>query len=139
VAAAVLAAGCADEVVLDDTGVACLTSTAGWSDEYQTFAADAPAYVTVRLDTCLSSTCTYNYAASCEVEVTGDRIVISAHGTYTDESGAGRSCSEVCLTLDAACETPPLAEGSYTVVYGDEEIPLSIPSVTGAYCAPQRP
>jgi hypothetical protein len=138
-AAALLATGCADEVVLEDSGLACLTSTAGWSEAYQTFQADAPAYVTVRLDSCLSSTCTSDYQASCEAVVTGDSIVISAHGSYADESGAGSSCSQVCLTLDAACETPPLAEGSYTVVYGEEEISLDVPSVTGAYCVPQRP
>lgn len=137
-AAALLATGCADEVVLDDVGMACLTSTAGWSNDHQAFEADAPVHVTVRLDSCLSSTCTFNYQASCEAEVTGDRIVIRAHGSYTDEGGAGRTCSEVCFVLDAACETPPLAEGEYTVVYGDEETSLAIPSITSAYCIPPR-
>ena len=135
-AATLLVAACGEEVVLEDAGEACLSATPGWPDGFQSFEAGAPAYVTVRLNECLSSSCTSDMSARCDVEVTGDRIVISAQGSYTDESGASRTCTDDCMVFDTACETPALAEGTYTVAYGEAEITLGIPSLTGASCLP---
>jgi hypothetical protein len=138
-AAVSLLSACTDTVALDDAGTACLSAEdAWWTPEPQTFEADTPITVTVVLAECLSSSCSSEREGTCDVAVTGDHIVISGHGSYVDESGPGRSCTDDCINIEATCEVPALDEGTYTVAYGDDEISLEIPSLTGAYCIPQR-
>lgn len=130
--------GCGDEVNLDNTGLACLTTSGEWPEGGQVFEADQSVTVVVRFDDCLSSSCDTNRQGSCDVEVSADRIVISSQGSYTDESGAGSSCTDDCGVFDVTCDTGPIPEGEYTLVYGSEEIDLSIPGPTGNYCVPNR-
>lgn len=130
--------GCGDEVILDNTGTACLTTSGEWPEGGQVFETDQSVTVIVRFDECLSSSCDTNRVGSCDVEVSAGRIVISSQGSYTDESGAGSGCTNDCGIFDVTCETGPIPEDEYTVVYGSEEIDLSIPGPTGSYCVPNR-
>lgn len=130
--------GCDDEVIVDNTGMACLSTTGEWPEDNLVFEADQPLTVFVRFSACLSSSCDTNRQGSCSVEVSSDRIVISSEGSYTDESGAGTFCTADCGIFDVTCESDPIPEGNYTVVYGSEEISLTIPGPTGNYCVPMQ-
>ena len=125
-----------DRVSLVDTGTACISPDPGtWPSGGQEFEADAPLYATVRLHSCLSSSCATERTSQCEILLEGDRLVISAEGSYVDESGPGRSCTSDCVPLEATCETAgPLPAGDYVVIYGNSQIPLTLPDVTGNYC-----
>ncbi len=138
---ALIAAGCSEEVTFENTGTACLSPTeGGWPSvdvPGQRFEEDETIYVTVHLDDCISSSCNIDPYADCQALVTGDQIVITSNGGYTDESGAFGSCTTDCIVLEATCQTTgPLAAGDYLVTYGETEIHLSVPSLTGNYCVP---
>jgi len=137
-AATLLWGGCSEEVVLDNAGTACLSTSGDWPEGGQDFVADQPLTVVVRFDDCLSSSCDTNRQANCEISMTGDRIVVTSTASYTDEGGAGSSCTTDCVVFETSCETPALAEGDYTLVYGDEELAFHVGSPTGNYCVPPR-
>jgi hypothetical protein len=139
-AAALVTAGCAEDVALEDTGTACLAlEPGGWPTGGLSFEVGEPLYVTVRLHECLSSSCDVSPWAECEVSVAGGTITITASGGYTDEGGAAAACTSDCVILETSCQTAgPMPAGDYTVRYGDAEIPLAIPSLTGNYCVPMR-
>lgn len=133
-------AGCGGDVVtLDNQGAVCLSTTTDFPEGGQQFEADSTLYAIVTFATCLSSSCSSDRTAECQVAVQGDRIVITSRGSYTDESGPGQACTTDCLYLEATCETGPLPAGEYTIIYGEDELPLTIPGITGAYCVPERP
>lgn len=132
-----LLGGCGDEIILDNTGTACLSTTGQWPEGVQSFEAGQSVTVIVRLAECLSTSCDTDRTGSCSVEISGDQILITSQGSYIDESGPGSSCTEDCGIFDITCETGPIPEGSYSLVYGTEEISFAVPDdATGAYCVP---
>lgn len=130
--------GCGGErVSLDGRGVACVSPTNSFPEGGKQFEAEAPLYAFVTLRECLSSSCDTERDARCTVDIEGDAIVIESEGGYTDESGLGRSCTSDCGVLMATCQTAgPVPAGEYVLVYGGEELSLTVPSLTGAYCVP---
>ncbi len=97
--------------------------------------ADEPFFVTVSIEGCLSSSCTADQQAECEIEVDGDEIFVSSSGSYSElthiEEGG---CTDDCGgAVEADCGSLTLAEGTYTVYHGDKSSELTIPS-DGAVC-----
>lgn len=112
-----LAGGCADPwagVAFTDEGALCFT---------QHIAA-----VTVRVSApeCSPSSCTRNIESMCSVDVQGDRIEITSEFSW-EEPTRVHSCTLDCRTPFAECSVGALADGTYTVVHGDEQSELVVP------------
>lgn len=90
---------------------------------------DEPFPMIVGFESCLSSSCSQDLEANCEVEIDGDDIFLSSTGSYGDRTHLeGGMCTEDCRSLYADCGNLILEEGSYTVHHGDETVELTIPS-----------
>lgn len=92
--------------------------------------ADKPFSVAVSMDSCLSSSCSDDQEAECQIEVDGDDIFVSSSGSYTDRTHLEEGvCTSDCGgSFYADCGELTLAEGTYTVHHGDETSELTIPS-----------
>ena len=68
---------------------------------------------------------------SCDVSVVGMNVRVTTHGHD------GRDPDDVCADeLTARCESPPLADGVYTVDYGDETFEVDVPNTDDSSCVP---
>jgi hypothetical protein len=93
--------------------------------------ADRPARVTVVIPVCLNAQCSHDPKAECTATVTGDRIDITSHASFLQDSGV---CPQDCQGLSADCVTPPLRAGTYLVRHGADTMTVSIPSVRPVPC-----
>jgi hypothetical protein len=98
--------------------------------------ADRPARVTVVIPVCLNAQCSHDPEAECTATVTGDRIDITSHASFLQESGV---CPQDCRGLSADCATPPLPAGTYLVRHGADSMTVSIPSVRPVPCMGTTP
>ncbi|NVB78626.1 MAG: hypothetical protein HOV81_09550 [Kofleriaceae bacterium] len=118
----VLVAGCSfgeDHPVMktvQSAGRVCLLGTT--TAQGQLYAANAS--VTVRYETpgCLSQSCDRDRMASCEVNVIDGALNISSFASWNDYSLAGGACTDDCGRIAAQCETGPLAEYAYPILFG---------------------
>lgn len=77
---------------------------------------------------CLSSSCTTDYELSCTFTQDGQQIVASVSGTYGDRTFEEEGvCTEDCGIWTGDCSALTLAEGTYTIQYGEESYTLEIP------------
>lgn len=116
--ALVLAAtACERTVEIDhrDTGRACIS---GEGDVRQ---------IDIDFGLCRSSSCEVLLDSSCDVTVEGDTITITSLATIESPKGSA-TCTADCQSANADCETPPIAPGSYTVVYGELSDTIEIPA-----------
>jgi hypothetical protein len=68
-------------------------------------------------------------AVSCEVELDGDRLVVTAGGRMeTSSCPPGGTIAPVA----AECGPVDLADGAYTLAYGDREVAIELPLADGA-------
>lgn len=89
--------------------------------------------VTVLMPTCLSSSCSKEPRATCEVKRVGPQsLEVTSEGSYREE---GRTCSADCGFLVARCESPVLEAGSYTIRHGKDQLMLTVPTMTKSPCA----
>jgi hypothetical protein len=100
-----------------DVGRACVT---GEQDAAHTVAVD--------FGLCLSSSCDDLLDATCSTTLEGSTLTVEATATVRSKSGRFVSCTEDCGSVTAECQTPPLAAGSYTVVYGEQSVALTVPA-----------
>lgn len=109
---ALLASGCGlhDEVITDE-GQVCLAGE-------------------VQVTSPCVSACAENVDAGCSVDVAGRDITVVSHFAFDVPDSA---CIALCGSLEARCELPPLAEGSYTVRHGDDTATIDMGS-PGAHC-----
>lgn len=77
---------------------------------------DQASEVTVDFSVCQSSSCDEQVAASCTATLDGTTLTIEAHATI--RSAKGQACTSDCRSTHAQCQTPALAAGAYTLVYG---------------------
>ncbi len=61
----------------------------------------------------------------CEAEVSGQDITISSRFDYRTTS---KTVLTICYNKVAACDLPALSEGTYTVIHGETEKELVVPS-----------
>lgn len=99
-----------------DEGRACLES-----------AQDGVNVVGVDFEQCLSSSCDELLESSCTTTLEGTTLTIEAAATIRSKGG---TCTADCGLVTASCETPPLAAGTYTVVYGGGSMELTVPGDT---------
>lgn len=109
----VAACGRWGDVSFADEGEVCFSQTL------------AAVSVEVSAPDCLSSSCTRNVEASCSAAVEGTRIEITSDFSW-EEKDRG-TCTLDCGSATAACSVGPLADGTYTVVHGEEEFQLVVP------------
>lgn len=86
------------------------------------------ALIRVHMHECLSSSCDRLLHVECAVELIDGVLVLESSGAVEDLRGPRTGCTDDCGFMVAQCETPPLAEGEYTLRHGDREITLSVPS-----------
>jgi hypothetical protein len=100
------------------------------------FAAGEVLQISVVMPTCLSSSCSKDPEASCEVKLAENLLSVTSTGAYRDE---GRTCTGDCGFLVARCVSPVLAAGTYTIRHGTDELVLGVPSTTNLTCAGRAP
>jgi hypothetical protein len=98
----------------------------------QTLRANATLTFGVFANGCLNKACDDKSMLQCWIEREGDTLI--AHSRFASFHKDGSACTKDCLEVDAACETPALAPGKYTVRYGDKSFKLQIPSVVRSPC-----
>ena len=119
---------------LVDTGQVCLSASVDpGAAGAGTFAEDAPVYVSFdAIGVCLSSSCTRDPLATCEVTRVGDGIAVTSLASWTDTSPSAEACTADCGLLRASCQLGALPAGSYTVRYDGQELTLMVPSQLAA-------
>ena len=141
----VAACGSDEPVEHEDFGRVCMFDAAPNLDliplserpkERQSYAEDASLHIVYSLGACLSSTCSTNRTASCQVTRNSNVLLISSRASYTPIHG--RPCSGDCERPSAECVTAPLAAGTYTIRHGNSETQLTIPSEGEPVCLATR-
>ena len=119
---------------LVDTGQVCLSATVEpGASGAGTFAADAPVYVSFdAIGVCLSSSCTRDPLATCEVTRVGGGIAVASLASWTDTSPSADACTADCGLLSATCQLDSLPAGTYTVRYGGQALTLTVPTQLAA-------
>ncbi len=107
-----------------DVGGACVAGEQGGAHD-----------VAVDFGLCLSSSCEEVVEASCTTTLEGNTLTVEASATVRSKTGRNVACTLDCVSVTAGCETPPLAPGSYTLVYGEESVELIVPVDTATCTA----
>jgi len=124
-----------EHVTFENEGTVCLHL----ADDPQDFSEREIPSLSVTLPVCLSSSCSENPQASCEVSVDGTTITLTSTASYLDTSTAGGACTDDCGQLQATCELPELTAGEYTVTHGDETFTLEVdPAQEPTVCHGER-
>lgn len=111
----VLTAACTSSEELENTGRACL-----WPG-----ASGAVHTMVVEFDAC-GSPCDELVDERCEVELRGKTLTVEASATLESDQRTN-SCPTACAVHSVSCQTPPLTEGEYVILYGDEQTIVQVP------------
>jgi len=103
-----------DRTVFDNAGVVCFSSTATESVKAR-----------VTFPTCLSSSCDHPENTACGIKLVDGEIRVASHAEVVREGG---SCTDDCGSLNADCESAPIAAGTYRVTYGAAVSELTLPA-----------
>ena len=81
---------------------------------------------------CVSSSCTADRVAHCDVvQLDPTTIRVSAHADWSDFTKDMGVCTRDCAAFSTTCTTPDaVAAGTYTLVFGDSTMTLTIPQST---------
>lgn len=112
----------------ENEGMVCLGTDHAFSSPQDRLEADEPFQVLVAAGGCMSSSCSQDLEAQCEVAVDGQDVTITSSASYGDTSHLSDGCTDDCGTLQAICGEITLPEGTYTVTHGAETFELTIPS-----------
>jgi hypothetical protein len=125
-----------------DEGTVCVSPTGQPAEPFAsqlpaapvTFEGDRPVEILVQMPTCLSSSCSKELRASCEVKLAGPgELVVTSSGSYVEE---GTTCTADCRALFARCTSPTLPAGTYSVRHGDDRLTVTVPSTAVRPCTP---
>ena len=94
--------------------------------------ANAPVVFGIFPPWCVNDACDDRTLLQCWTERDGPTLTV--HSRFASHRKDGAACAKDCLQVEAACETPPLEPGQYTVRHGDKSYSLKIPSVLKAPC-----
>lgn len=91
--------------------------------------ADTPVRIELRPQGCYSSSCTMVHEASCQlVSQMGDALVVDGAFCVEDTSSRMPGCTADCGGAGvASCEIGTLAEGGYSVSYGELSVLFTVP------------
>ena len=135
----VLLVGCSaddDEVEhsVRDEGMLCVNGESWPPRQCAPLAFEAGERLTFLVDfqVCYSGTCGRKGEASCSVAVTGNRVVVSASGSYYTFSRG--DCTADCRGVTTQCQSEVLPSGDYVIEYGEETLPLTLPSSQARTC-----
>jgi hypothetical protein len=86
--------------------------------------------VTVWVDPqlCLSSSCSRAFQGSCTATLADTTITVTSDISWEQNVGVGVDCTDDCGSTAVSCTLPPLADGTYTVLFGTEQVELVIPT-----------
>jgi hypothetical protein len=84
--------------------------------------------VAIRVDPqeCLSSSCSRAFEGSCTASLQDNTITVSSDIAWEENVG-NVSCTDDCGSTAVECTLPALADGTYTVIFGDQQIELQVP------------
>ena len=99
----------------------------------QILKADSKVIVGTYVTPCLNGACDRKPSHWCSLDREGDDTFV-LHSFLSYEHKPGTTCTEDCKPVIAACETPVLKAGNYTIKYQEKTYPLKIPSVLKAPC-----
>jgi hypothetical protein len=88
---------------------------------------DTEVVVEVDPGECLSSSCSRSYEGSCTATVQDDTITVTSDISWEQNEGESVPCTDDCGFTAVTCTLPALADGTYTVVFGDEQSQLVVP------------
>ena len=89
--------------------------------------AGEPFPVTFSKQACLSSSCTEDMQAQCQIDI-DDEVTLSASASYSNTTHLNESCTEDCNDFHADCGQLMFEqEGNYAVNHGEETFQLTIP------------
>lgn len=103
-----------DRTVFDNAGTVCFTSTPTESVKAR-----------VTFPTCLSSSCDQPANTGCGIKLVDGELRVASHAEVVREGGA---CTDDCGSLNADCESAPIAAGTYRVTYGEAVSELTLPA-----------
>jgi hypothetical protein len=108
-----------------DQGTLCVTPTSDLT-KGGALVADQPINIHVQRPSCLSGSCSRHLVASCAVKRDGNVLHVTSYFAASEALSA--TCTADCVTPSADCVTEPLPAGAYTLVLGNETVPLTVPN-----------
>lgn len=91
--------------------------------------------VLVVLSDCLSSSCSRNLQGACEATVDGASITLTSNISWEENVSPEAECTADCGVPTANCTIEGLADGTYSVVYGEQTLELVVPLSETAACS----
>jgi len=85
---------------------------------------------------CASKECVSRPGLQCWAEVDGQNITVQSR--YNGEQRVGAKCTKDCESVTAACDTPVLLPGTYTLHYGDSTTTIKVPGTLRPACLPAQ-
>jgi hypothetical protein len=87
---------------------------------------DSDISISVTAPGCMSSSCSRNFAGSCAATVSGTEIALTSDIAWEQNEG-DVACTDDCGIPTTSCDLTGLADGSYTVTFGDQTFALTVP------------
>lgn len=116
--------------VYENGGTLCLTED-GELTTYGSATGNLPAdtelTIHIKFDACMSGSCDTLTSATCSAVLDGTQVFVTSRAEVVTY---GPSCTLDCNLVTTSCLTPPLPEGSYTFVHGEDEQVIVIPGET---------
>jgi hypothetical protein len=81
---------------------------------------------------CASKECIDRPGMQCWAELEGQTITVESR--YNGEQHTGVTCTKDCESVTAACDTPNLDPGTYTLRYGDTTTTFKVPGTLRPAC-----
>lgn len=81
---------------------------------------------------CADPECVRRVTLQCWTDVQGKSITV--HTRFSGQQQLDHPCANDCKPSSAACETPPLVSGVYTLTHGGQQRTIRIPGVQEPAC-----
>lgn len=101
-----------------------------------TLKAGAPLYFGAYGPGCADPECVRKVTLQCWADVEGKSITVNTR--YSGERQLEHACTDNCQAHTAACETPPLPAGKYTLKHGAQQRTIRVPGVVDPACLPEQ-
>jgi hypothetical protein len=98
--------------------------------------AGRPLYFGAYAPGCSDPECIRRVTLQCWADVEGKSITLSTR--FSGERRLEHPCTDNCRPDAAACETPPLAAGTYVLKHGAQQRTIRIPSQVNPACLPAQ-